>query len=137
MRENGPINPARVLTEAVRTGPVVVVTTGGSMEPHLGAGRSVRIEQGPIRFGDVAAFVNGADEVVVHRHVATLRGRSLFLGDANPRFDPFVAPDDILGPVVAVDDGPRPERHRLFLARRALRLLPREARAYVRRRRQT
>ncbi len=135
MQENGPINPARVLAEAVKTGPVVVVTTGGSMAPHLGAGRSVRIEKGSIGFGDVAAFVNGADAVVVHRHVISMFGRSLFLGDANPRFDPLVADNDLLGRVVAVDDGPAPERHRVFLLRRALRLIPREARAYVRQRR--
>lgn len=135
MQEKGPINPARVVAEAVRTGPVVVVTTGRSMEPHLGAGRSVRIEKGPIGFGDVAAFVNRADEVVVHRHVISMFGRSVFLGDANPRFDAIVAADDLLGRVMAVDDGPAPDRQRLFLLRRALRLLPREARAFVRRRR--
>jgi hypothetical protein len=124
-----------VLTEAVRTGPIVVVTTGESMAPHLGAGRSVRIEKGDIGFGDVAAFVNRQGEVVVHRHVVSMFGRSLFLGDGNPRFDPFVMPEDILGRVVAIDDGPEPERHRVFLVRRTLRLLPREARAYLRRRR--
>ncbi len=135
MGENGPINPAHVVREAVRTGPVVVVTSGVSMLPHLEGGRSVRIEQQPLRFGHVAAFVGGHGDVVVHRHVATVFGRSIFLGDNNRRFDAVVPAEDLLGRVVSVDDGPEPDRHRGFLVRKILRLLPREARAYVHRRR--
>ncbi len=135
MREDGAIDPSMVLLEAVKTGPVVVTTKGGSMEPNLTEGQSARIEHGPLGLGHVAAFVNVSGEVVVHRHICSVRGRSLFLGDANPRFDRFIRSEEIIGRVVSVDDGGEPERFRLRLVRRIPRLLFREGRAFVRRRR--
>ena len=134
MRENGAIDPSLVLLEAVKTGPVVLTTKGRSMEPNLRAGQSVKIERESLGFGQIAAFVGGDGEVVVHRHVCSIAGRSLFIGDANPRFDRFVRSAEIIGRVVSVDDGGEPERFRLTLVRRILRLLPREGRAFVRRR---
>lgn len=127
MEGNGAVSPADVLLKAVRTGPVTVVTSGTSMVPNLLPDTTVTITHEKVRFGDLAAVVNDRDVVVVHRFVGSARQRLFLLGDANPRFDPPVARDRLIGKVIEAD-GRKPPTHRVQLMRRCLRLLPRELR---------
>lgn len=135
MGGNGTITPGEALLAAAQTGPVTVVTKGSSMLPHLDAGRRVSVERQPLRFGDLAAFVADDGRIVVHRYVGRVGRRLLLLGDANPRFDPLISPEQIVGRVVSVDGGAAPERYRFFLLRRSSVLLPRAIRGRWRRRR--
>lgn len=125
---NERINPVSVVAEAIKSGPVTLSINGDSMLPYLESGRSVQVEQSDLRFGDIAVVINDAGGIVVHRHVITIGRRSLLLGDNNPWFDSPVDAEHVLGRVTAVDGEPSPCRHRVFLTRRVLRLVPRMTR---------
>jgi hypothetical protein len=105
------------------------------MEPSLSANRSVTLERQPLGFGHLGAYVGPDGGVVVHRHIASIGGRMLFLGDANPRFDALVPAGSFIGRVTSIDGGGPPPRRVAWTVRRSLRLVPREARAWIRRRR--
>jgi len=101
---------------------------GGSMEPAIPAGESVRLrgDSAPPRVGDVVAFWDGI-RVVVHRvqRVIEEEGRICFetRGDANPKPDTWVGAEQMVGRIVAFPPpGSLVTRLRLF-CKRALRAL--------------
>lgn len=127
MGVDGVISPTDALLSAVRSGPVNIITTGSSMLPTLAADTMVTVRREPLAFGDLAAVATNRG-VVIHRYAGSLRSRLLLLGDANPRFDPLLPADRVIGRVVDVGNEGPPDRRTWWLARRCVRLLPRELR---------
>jgi signal peptidase I len=84
--------------------------SGTSMEPTLRAGQTLAVEFTPetLRCGDVLLF-RQVDALVVHRLLGSARdgaGRIYYRtrGDGQPALDPPVAPERVVGRVVAVLD---------------------------------
>ncbi len=73
------------------------------MSNTIRAGSRLRLAAGSTpRFGELWAFVSDEGDVVVHRCLGRRGGRLLFQGDAAPVPDPLVAPDRLVGRVVAL-----------------------------------
>lgn len=87
-----------------------MVVTSGSMEPNIGTGSAILIEELPtasIRIGDSISFEGVEGHLVTHRVIAIkdINGETYFQtqGDANPAPDPNLAPAGaVVGRVKAV-----------------------------------
>lgn len=90
---------------AAHTSPLRLRVNGVSMVPLLKSGDYVTVEPVPypsLCVGDVIAFRHGRD-TITHRIVALTPQGALTLGDNFHKLDPIVAPEMILGRVVAVE----------------------------------
>lgn len=92
-----------------RRGEHCLVAHGQSMKGAIASGNVIRLRHvartAPIAFGDVVA-ARGAGVLIVHRVVGRdAHHRLLLKGDACPWPDGWIARDDVMAVVVAVDDG--------------------------------
>ena len=84
----------------LREGRVMRCTSrGGSMLPFLREGDVVEVVRArQFRIGDIVQVQN-----MLHRVVAKRNGRVITKGDASSKLDPPVAPEEIMGRVVALE----------------------------------
>jgi len=77
---------------------------GFSMSPFIRDGDVLTIESGPLRYGDVVAFVNPCrGKLTVHRIIHISRSGYLIKGDNSPEPDGYMPRSSIIGRVVCVE----------------------------------
>ena len=99
---------ASVLRRRAEAGDLWLPTSGASMGSRypLGSRLLVRPSREAPRLGEIWAFVDAEDRVVVHRCVWNRSDHAFrFRGDAVCSLDPPVATSHLIGRVIEVDDG--------------------------------
>lgn len=101
----------KLLQEFIRQGPVTVQVTGACMRGAIPQGNDVRLERNALYWpGDIVTFRRRNDEMVSHRFLGYLKGRSgwlaLTLADNAKLSDSPVSLGDVLGRVTHVNGAP-------------------------------
>lgn len=95
---------AAVLRKGAERRPLWVAVSGGSMGSAIPSGARVLVERrAQPRRGEVWAFCTLGRLIVVHRFRRRRRGDLWFQGDANKWADVPIAPDLLVGRVVAIE----------------------------------
>lgn len=103
---------ARLLRSRLSHGPMSMPVSGESMGRAITGGGRVRLaarDRYPRR-GEIWAYADVDGAFVVHRFRSCDGDLCWFRGDGNPRDDPPVPVDALIGLVIAMDDGCRERR---------------------------
>ena len=100
-----------VLKKFIQQGPLTINVKGACMHEVVPAGSDVRLEENSLYWpGEIVAFKCGNGELVSHRFLGYLRGRSGWLvitrADSALRADSPVALRNVLGRITHVDGHP-------------------------------